>query len=187
VCFRIIEEHNAVCKVINMAEKNIIMIIAPDGFRDEEFLHPKEVFEQNNIKVTVASKGVTVAKGKLGAAADVDIDISEASAYDYDAVVFVGGPGATVYFSDPVAHKLAKDMYSAGKITAAICIAPVTLANAGILKDHKATSFPSVKDTVEKACAGYTAERVTIDKNIVTADGPDSARDFGNAIVKLLS
>ncbi|MBW2971655.1 DJ-1/PfpI family protein [Candidatus Woesearchaeota archaeon] len=167
-------------------DKKILMVIAPEGFRDEEFLEPKKVFEGAGAEVTVASKGVKVAKGKLGATADVDMDISEASADDYDAVVFIGGPGAAVYFDDPVALNLAQKSYNSGKVTAAICIAPSILANAGVLDGKQATSFESESRNIEAKSAGYTGKPVTVDGKIVTANGPAAAKKFGEAIVKLL-
>ena len=173
-------------EVMNVSGKNILMVIAPDGFRDEEFLEPKEVFESSGAKVTVASKGVSTAKGKLGATADVDIDISEASAADYDAVVFIGGPGAAVYFEDPAALNLAQSAEAAGKVVAAICIAPSILANAGVLEGHKATCFESESSNIDAKSAGYTGEDVTVDNNIITANGPAPAKKFGEAIIKAL-
>jgi protease I len=171
---------------MDIGGKNILMIIAPDGFRDEEFLEPKAVFENAGAEVTVASKGVKTAKGKLGATADVDIDITDADASQYDAVVFIGGPGAAVYFDDPAALKLAKDAYSMGKVTAAICIAPSILANAGVLEGKKATCFESESENVNQKSAGYTGDPVTVDGKIVTGNGPAAAKRFGQEIVQLL-
>lgn len=172
---------------MDVSGKNMLMIIAPGGFRDEEYFEPKKVFEDSGATVTTASKGVTESKGKLGATAKVDIDIVDAEAADYDAVVFIGGPGTTVYFDDPAAHKLAKDAYSAGKVVAAICIAPSILANAGVLKNHKATAFSSESDNVGSKSKGYTGEDVTVDGKVVTANGPGAATKFGEAIIALLA
>ncbi len=171
---------------MDVSGKKVLMVIAPENFRDEEFAEPKEIFEGSSAEVTVASKGVKKAKGKLGATADVDIDIGEADADDYDAVVFIGGPGSSVYFEDPVALNLAEKAYNAGKVTAAICIAPSILANAGVLDGKKATCFKSESENVESKSAGYTGDPVTIDGKIVTANGPDAAKRFGEEIVKLL-
>ncbi|MBW2964621.1 DJ-1/PfpI family protein [Candidatus Woesearchaeota archaeon] len=169
-----------------MGGKSILMVIAPEGFRDEEYQEPRAVFEAAGINVTVASKGVTTAKGKLGATAKVDLDISEVNPDDYDAIVFVGGPGATVYFNDTTAHKLANRFYSAGKVTAAICIGPSILANAGVLRSHKATAFESEAENIAAKSAGYTGQPVTTDGKIVTGNGPAAAEEFGKAVLKAL-
>ncbi|MFC1768062.1 DJ-1/PfpI family protein, partial [Candidatus Margulisiibacteriota bacterium] len=61
-----------------------------------------------------------------------------------------------------------------------------TIANAGALKGKKATSFPGVADTVKAGGAIYTGKGVEADGKIVTADGPGSAKAFGEAINKAL-
>ena len=166
--------------------KNVLMIIAPENFRDEEFMEPKEVLENYGAAVTVASKGTESAKGKLGAIVMVDKDIKEVDVNNYDAVVFVGGPGASIYFNDEIAQNIAKSAYESGKVLGAICIAPSTLANAGILKGKKATAFPSEKENLENHGAIYTGANVEVDGNIVTANGPHAAAEFGEKIAELL-
>lgn len=164
----------------------ILMIVAPEGFRDEECFEPKKVFEQNGAELAIASKGVKEAKGKLGKSIKVDLDISEVEVADYDAVVFVGGPGAVEYFDDANALDIAKDAFEQGKVVAAICIAPSILANAGILAGKNATSYPSEKENLKAKGAIYTGEPVAADGNIVTANGPAAAKDFGKAILDAL-
>jgi len=182
-----IEQHAQEVVKIDLTGKSVLMIIAPSNFRDEELLDTKEVLESYNADVVVASKGVSKAKGSLGATVDVDLDISEINVDDYDAVAFVGGPGADVYFNDKTALKIAKDFYNNGKITAAICIAPVILANAGILDGKKATVFSTGKEDIEAKGATYTGESVTQDGRIITANGPNAAKSFGQAIAKELA
>ena len=170
-----------------MAEgKKILMIVAPDSFRDEELLDPKKVFEKNNFVVSIASKRVKEAKGKLGAKVKVDYDIDDVFVRDFDAVVFVGGPGAAVYFDDETAHSIAREASESGKVVAAICIAPSVLANAGILKSKKATCFPSEADSLKSKGAKYTGKDVEADGKIVTANGPAAAKKFGEKIAELL-
>lgn len=166
--------------------KNILMVVAPADFRDEELNEPKKIFENAGFNVTIASKGVKVAKGMLGAMQKVDLDLSIAKAADYDAVVFVGGAGAQVYFNDSYATNLAKQAYDSGKVTAAICIAPSILANAGILEGKKATSFQSEQSNLEENGADYTGTDVAVDGKIVTANGPNAAKAFGEVVVRLM-
>ena len=173
-------------KTMDLSTKKIVMIVAPENFRDEEFFHPKEVFEQYNAVVTIASKGVKEATGKLGGTTPVHMDISEINGAQYDAVIFVGGPGAEIYFGDPQAHKVARDANTAGKIVAAICVAPTILANAGILAGKSATAFESEAATIKSKAKEYTGEPVTVDGNLVTGNGPEAAREFGIEISKLL-
>lgn len=163
------------------------MIIAPNNFRDEELLEPKKVLEGYGTKVTIASQGVSEAKGALGATVPVDKDISEVNVDNYDAVIFVGGQGSSVYFSNSRALEIAKESYSKGKITSAICIAPSILANAGILEGKRATVFSSESSNLEEKGATYTDEDVTQDGKIITASGPQAAKEFGETIARELA
>lgn len=166
--------------------KKVAMIIAQDGFRDEELLEPKEALENAGVEVKVASTTLNYAKGMLGAKVKPDILISDINVKDFDAIVFVGGAGSSQYWDDPLAHKLAKDAVTQGKILAAICIAPVTLAKAGVLNGKRATVWSSEAGQLKAGGADYTGRPVEKDGNIITATGPAQAREFGKEILKAL-
>ena len=106
---------------------------------------------------------------------------------DYDAVIFVGGSGASEYWDNPTAHKIANDANNAKKLVGAICIAPVTLAKAGLLANKKATTYSSTVNDIKSAGAKYTGADVERDGNIITATGPAAAQKFGETLVKALS
>jgi len=167
--------------------KRVLMVIAPTNFRDEEYLEPRSVLEKAGVNVTVASKGTRTATGMFGANVVVDIDIADANVSEYDAVVFVGGAGSAVYFNDSTALSMAKESFAQGKITAAICIAPSILANAGVLKDKNATSWPSEQQNIEANGGHYTGDPVTQDGKIITGNGPMAATQFGKKVVEALS
>jgi len=170
-----------------MKEKKVVMIIAYRNFRDEELQKPKSILEKQGIKVIIASSSKGMATGMFGATAKPDILISELKVEDYDAIVFIGGSGASQYWNDPIAHAIAQEAVKQSKILCAICIAPVILANAGVLKDKRATVWPSEVDKLKAKHALYTGARAEIDGNIITAIGPEAAKKFGKAIFKALT
>lgn len=167
-----------------VAMKKVVMIIAPDGFRDEELAQPKEVLERSGIQVKVASTSLKEAKGVLGAKVKPDILVSDISVKDFDAIIFVGGMGASQYWDDPLAHQLAEDAFNLNRVVAAICIAPVTLAKAGILKGKRATVWFQEAGQLKGAGANYTGRAVEKDGNIITASGPAAAREFAEELVR---
>ncbi len=168
--------------------KRILMIIAPAKFRDEELFETRRVIEKQGGRVTLASSNGKPSTGMLGGEAVPDVKLSDVDPEDFDAVVFVGGGGSEVYFDDPTAHKVAKIAKGSGKAVCAICIAPSILANAGILEGKNATVWKGDKyvGLVKKGGAKYTGEPVTVDGQVITANGPTSAKKFGVAIVKAL-
>lgn len=167
--------------------KKILMVIAKSKFRDEEYAEPRKTLESEGASITVASSSLDIAEGMLGMKVRPDMLIGDVKEADFDGIVFVGGGGAREFFDSPVAHKLAKGFYDHGKLTSAICIAPATLANAGILKGKKATAFPSSEPALKTHGAVVTGEPVAVDGNIVTGVGPEAAKHFGKKLVEVLS
>lgn len=165
--------------------KRVVMIIAWQGFRDEEYIEPKAVLEKAGISVTTASSQIGTATGKLGLKANVDIALKDLKVPDYDAVVYIGGPGSYDYREDPLAHKIAQEIVAQEKILAAICAAPGILANAGVIKGKKITMFTD-DGSAASGGATFTGKGVEIDGKIITATGPKTAKAFGEAIAKSL-
>ncbi|MCX5750755.1 MAG: DJ-1/PfpI family protein [Candidatus Saganbacteria bacterium] len=166
-------------------DKQIVMIVAFERFRDEEYVDPKAVFEKAGYNITTTSAKLGTATGKLGMKLKVDITLDQVVVKDYAAVVFVGGPGSFDYHHDPKAHRIAQEAVKEGKILAAVCGAPPILGYAGVLKGKKATMFDDTGDFA-KVGAIYTGNGVEIDGKIITATGPSTAKAWGEAIIKAL-
>lgn len=162
--------------------KKAVFIIAQNGFRDEELLKPKELLEDREFEVAVAAPKQEKAVGKLGAEVEPDLSWDEVSVDDFDAIAFVGGPGMREQLENPTALKLAKDFAQAGKIVAAICVAPSVLANAGLLIGKRVTAFPTEEENVVNKGAEYTGMPVEVDGKIITAKDPSAALDFAEKI-----
>lgn len=166
--------------------KQVLMVIAESNFRDEEYFHPKQVLTNRGFRVVTASSKKEAAS-KFGQRVSADVLVVDANPDLYDAVVFVGGGGAEQYFKDHKALALAKAFFEAGKPTTAICIAPSILANAGILKGKRATCFESEIENLKAHGAAYSGEPVTVEGTVATANGPKAAKDFGEAVARLLA
>jgi protease I len=170
-----------------MAE--ILFVIAQKGFRDEEFTEPYKMLKNVGHAVTVASTSAGEAQGKLGLRVKPDVSIDRVDPSRYNAVVVVGGPGTPAYIWPNVAlQKALRAVYDKGGIVAAICLAPVVLARAGLIKNKKCTVFPTAESLAEIKGAGglLVNQSVVIDGRIVTGNGPDAAVAFGEALLKLI-
>ena len=165
--------------------KHFVMLIAPRAFRDEELKIPYELLIKIGHKITVASRDTVIATGVLGLVVKPQILIKDIDTLKYDGLILVGGTGAAIYWDDLNVHQLARYFANApGKIVAAICLAPVTLARAGVLGGKNATVYED-KTTVadlKKGGAIYEKNDVVISGNIITADGPDASEKFAKAI-----
>jgi protease I len=175
-------------EVIWLPGKKVLMIIAPENFRDEELFTTRSELEKAGIEVKVASTTKETVRGMLGGRITPDLTLDEVRVEDWDAIVFVGGVGCQVYFEDETALSLARQAAQQGKKVCAICIAPVILANAGILENRKATVWDGrFKEMLEKKGAKFVDRDVVVDGNFITANGPNAAAKFGKTIAKELA
>lgn len=163
----------------------ILSIIAPNDFQDIEYSDSKLALEKKGHEVITASSQPQ-ATGKFGLEVETDVLISEIDPNNYDAIAFIGGPGTYQFFDNKRLHEIAKEFYSAGKPTCAICAAPVILANAGLLRDKKSTCWDGEAEALRSKGAIYSGKSVEADGNIITANGPKSAKKFGKKIAKAL-
>jgi len=166
--------------------KMILMIIASRDFRDEEYITPRKALESEGAKVLVASSTLAQARGSSGATVKPDLLLQQVRVEAFDAIIFVGGPGAKEYWDNGVAHYIARQAVNKNKVIGAICIAPVTLARAGILKGKHATVWGDLGKMLKDKGAIYTNRNVVADKNIITANGPSASMDFARTIIKVL-
>lgn len=173
-------------------KKTAAMIIAFRNFRDEEYFVPKEVLETAGAEITTVSTQIGEAIGADGGEAEVALSLEDLNVADFDAIIFIGGPGALKYLDQDESYQIAKGAISQGKILAAICISPVILAKAGILEGKRATVWSSALDKepvriLQDHGANYQGNPVVVDGKIITGNGPAAAKEFGETIVSLLA
>jgi len=173
--------------------KKVLFIVAYEGFNDRELLVTRERLMNKGYDVEVASTSLGFATGMSGTTVKPDLDLEEAAINlnRYSAIVFIGGNGAKRHFGSALCHEIAKDASKAGKVVAAISVAPVILAKAGILDGVDATVFTRAfdrryADELKFNGARYHAKEVIADRNIVTADSPEAAEKFANKISELM-
>lgn len=169
----------------------ILFIIAKQDFRDEEYFVPKQTLEQAGHEIKTASNDKTgeTAIGFLGGEAKIDITLEDVHVDDYDAVIFVGGSGALKHLNNELSYRICRETVERNKLLASICISPVILAKAGVLRGKKATVWNSpleqqpVKLLQENGVI-YIHQDVVQYGNIITASGPEAAREFGEKILE---
>lgn len=175
--------------------KKIAMIIAPKGYQDVEFGTPYRYFKDKGATVDVYSTKKGTAVGSLGGTFNVEHTLSELNVSNYNAIVFIGGPGTPLVRSDNNSGRIAKETVAANKTLGAICWSPTILAKAGLLKGKNATVWYGPDSEFEMLTSEYLAEQgakytgqdVTVDGNIITADGPPAAQKYAEAIWKKLT
>src|SRR3569833_597411 len=168
-------------------------VVATDGFEQSELTEPKRLLEEAGATVDVIAPGdASRIKGwdkkDWGQEVAVDVHLDKADAGRYDAIVLPGGViNPDKLRTDEKVLGLVKQFAEAGKPVAAICHGPWTLINAGLVKDRKVTSWPSVRKDLENAGAKWEDSEVVKDANFITSRKPDDIPAFTNALIDTLA
>lgn len=165
--------------------KRVAVLIA-DGCEEIEAVTPIDLLRRAGVGVDIV--GVTGARvtGSHGITFDADVEISAYRTVP-DGVILPGGmPGAQNIADSARAVSLIRVVDEAGGLVAAICAAPaVVLAANQLLTGRLATCYPGFEkqfdDSIEFAC-----ERVVVDGNRITSQGPGTAAEFSAAIIRYL-
>jgi protease I len=168
----------------------VLIVIAPEKFRDEEFAVPAAMLQKAGIGYDIASTRRGSCTGMLGAKTTATLSLKEVDPASYDGILIVGGGGAQSYlWEDKVLGEMVKNFQASAKVVAAICLAPVVLARAGILKGKKATFFSSPISLKEMKSGGAVLvdKAVVSDGRIITANGPAAAKEFAETFIRTLT
>ena len=95
--------------MVDLQGKKVLFIIAPDKFRDEELFDTKAEIDSAGAETIVASRNTGEISGSMGGEVQATLALNNVNPSEFNAVVFVGGPGAAEYFNDTTAQKIAKD------------------------------------------------------------------------------
>jgi deglycase len=115
----------------------------------------------------------------------VDRTVEEARAEDYDALVIPGGVGnPDTMRTDENAVQLVRDFFEQGKPVGVICHGPWMLVEAGVVRDRKVTSWPSLQTDIRNAGGNWVDEEVVVDQGLVTSRKPDDLPAFNKKIVE---
>ncbi|MBN2301358.1 MAG: DJ-1/PfpI family protein [Lentisphaerae bacterium] len=136
------------------------------------------------VLASVGSPNRTV-KCSRGVVLLADADWKNVAVDSFDALVLPGGSNGTKILSENASVVNAvRRFHSAGKPIAAVCAGPLVLQEAGILNERSATCHPAVRSQL--TCSHVSDERVVVDGNIVTSQGPGTSFEFALAVIKLL-
>jgi len=172
---------------LSAAGKKAVLIIASQNYHDAELFETKRVLDAAQVQTFIAGPRRGVIRGTLGGAAEATVLVSRLAVNDYDAIIFIGGPGAVEYFANPAALNIAREAVRTGKVLGAIGIAPSILASANVLAGVQATSLLSEQPRLVQSGAIFTGLAVQRERLIITAVGPEAAPVFGKYIVDALA
>ena len=164
-----------------------VLVPLAQGCEEMEAVTIIDILRRAGITVVTAGLDDKPVKASRGVTLMPDTTLDKALQQTFDMVVLPGGlPGADHLDNDPRIHQLLKTMSAAGKYTAAICAAPKILANAGLLKNKSATSYPGVLDQMKVPNLQFINKPVIKDGLVITSRGPGTAIDFALELAEAL-
>ncbi len=167
--------------------KRAVLIAASQEFHVDELFQTIRILEETGVRTMIASTRTGIISSGASTA-EARVSLNQLRVDDYDAVIFIGGPGAIVeFFSNPTAINIAREAAAKRKVLAAIGNAPTVLANAGVLNGVRATSFLSERAQLIQAGAVYTGTPVERSGFIITASSPLAVIPFGQAIANTIA
>lgn len=176
----------------DLSGKTIAFLVASEGIEQVELTAPWAAVKDagGTPKLLSLSSGQVQAYNHLdkGDKFDVDTVVSDADPDAYDGLVLPGGvanPDALRLDEDAVAF--VRSYVEGGRPVAAICHAPWTLVEAGVVEGKRLTSWPSLQTDLRNAGAEWVDEEVVVDGNLVTSRKPDDLPAFNQALVDLFA
>lgn len=172
-----------------LSGKKVAFLMANEGVEQVELTEPLEALRGSGAEVDLLAPeaGEVQAFNHLDKAQTFPVDrpVGEADASEYDGLVLPGG----VANPDQLRTKgealdFVRDFFAAGKPVGAICHAPWTLIDAGVLDGRTLTSWPSLQTDLRNAGAEWVDEEVHVDDGFVTSRKPDDLEAFIAKIVE---
>ncbi|MDR2639477.1 MAG: DJ-1/PfpI family protein [Helicobacteraceae bacterium] len=162
--------------------KKALMPLA-NGFEEIEAITIVDILRRAGVEVEIAGLGRYEILGAHGIAIGAESTIEDAEDDEFDLIVLAGGhENAMSLAADMPTQRILSKMRDGGKLIAAICAAPIALAQAGVI-DGDFTCYGGYEGGIE---GNFKRERVVENKNVITSQGPGTAADFAFALVTRL-
>ncbi|RZM32538.1 MAG: type 1 glutamine amidotransferase [Sphingomonas sp.] len=168
-----------------------VLMLATDGFENDELFKPRQALIDAGATVTLASIKIDAIQGEKGGekgdTITPDIVLEDVDTDDYDALVLPGGvANPDTMRMQERAIEIISEFMEDEKIVAAICHAPWLLVEADVVDGRQVTSWPSIRTDLENAGADVVDEQVVVDQNLITSRKPDDIPAFNEAIINAL-
>lgn len=172
----------------NVENKHVAVLLA-DDFEDAELRVPVDRLRSAGCRVTVlGSEAGRELHGKRGKEhIRTDDAIGKRSAMEFDALLIPGGYSPDhLRLHEPAVHFI-RTFADTERPIAAVCHGPQLLISAGLTRDRRMTSWPSVRIDLENAGARWVDEEVVIDHPFITSRKPDDLEAFSTALIQAMA
>jgi protease I len=173
----------------NQLKGKKVAILVADGFEQIELTGPREALEAAGASIEIVSPAETEVQGwnhdEKADTFSVDMPLNRARSDDYDALLLPGGVRNPDQLRQLTrALEFVDGFFATGKPVAAICHAPWTLIDAGVVDGRRMTSWPSLKTDLQNAGADWVDRDVVVDKGLVSSRKPADIPAFNKKMIE---
>lgn len=166
-----------------------IAFLATDGVEQVELTRPWDAVREAGGETTLVSLEAGSIRGfnhlDEGDRFDVDATVGDVSASEFDGLVLPGGvANPDALRMNETAVGFVRDFFEQSKPVAAICHAPWTLIEAGVVEGRTLTSWPSLRTDIRNAGGHWVDEEVHVDSGFVTSRKPEDLDAFCDKAVE---
>jgi protease I len=167
----------------SLTGKKIAFLTDDEGVEQVELQTPWDEIKDAGAEVELISPSGDEVQGMDHLDKDrvfqADRKVADADPADYDGLVLPGGVANPDNLrTDEDAVAFVRAFFEAGKPVAAICHAPWTLVEAGVVDGRTLTSWPSLQTDIRNAGGNWVDEEVHVDAGLVTSRKPDDLPAF---------
>jgi protein deglycase len=162
-----------------------VLVLLQDGCEEMEAITPIDLLRRAGLEVITASTSTDLeVTGSHAITLKADKMFSEITHLEFDVVLLPGGPGVAELRQNAEVRALLQNQSRRGGKLAAICAAPLVLADAGLLGNREVTSFPGKEMELKPLVKAYRTDRVVVDGPLCTSRGAGTAEEFSLAIIE---
>jgi protease I len=169
-----------------------VVILTADAFEDLEVFYPMFRLQEAGAVVDLAAPTLDPIHGEHGYGLKPGKTFDQVDPGAYDLLIIPGGfPDGAPHTvrQHPRALAITRAFFATDKPVASICHGPWTLADAGVVKGRRVTSYwhDGVPEDLKQAGALYEDAPVVVDGNLVTSRWPPDLPEFMREVMAKLA
>jgi protease I len=169
-----------------------VAILVADGFEQIEMTEPRKALDEAGAQTVIVSPASNQVQGwnhyEHADKFNVDMPLDTADPNSFDALMLPGGVANPDQLRiNDKAVAFVRSFFNEGKPVAAICHAPWTLIDVGVVKGVALTSWPSLRTDLVNAGATWLNEEVVVDQGLVTSRNPHDIPAFNAKMIEEFS
>ncbi len=169
--------------------RTVLVFLPQHFYADDEFEPLNRIVEQAGLALQICGVSPDVVVSLNRQTLRPDVVLADVDPAEYAGLVLIGGSGAALHWGDSLLHVRCRQFAESGKVVAAIGLAPIALAHAGVLRGRQATVFldRTAVGFLQQGGSRHSFRPLVVDRNVITAASAEHAAGFARAIVRALT